>query len=186
MSTLAWKKRKHDITDSLKCGVGLYPIQSGILLHSAITLPKLMRPHNFWLLAERLIANERNPEGFRSAISRAYYAAFLTAVDFLAAMNIYLLGGSGVHTELLNILGNTGDAALLVTRDSLDTLRNQRNKADYDLTDATVETEANAVIRLKGAFNVIAELNRCRLDAPRFAAVSAATRIWVKKLRGIP
>jgi uncharacterized protein (UPF0332 family) len=35
-----------------------------------------MRPHDFWRLADRLIANEKNPEGFRSAISRAYYAAF--------------------------------------------------------------------------------------------------------------
>jgi uncharacterized protein (UPF0332 family) len=145
-----------------------------------------MRPHDFWRLADRLTAHEKNPEGFRSAISRAYYAAFLTAVDFLAAMNISLLGGAGVHIELLNVLGNTGDAALLLARDSLDTLRKQRNRADYDLTDVTVETEANAMIRVKEAFNVIAELNRCRLDKPRFAAVTTATRIWVKKLRGIP
>jgi uncharacterized protein (UPF0332 family) len=145
-----------------------------------------MRPHDFWLLADRLIANEKTPEGFRSGISRAYYAAFLTAVDFLAAMNISLLGGSGVHNELLNILGNTGDAALLLARDSLDTLRKQRNKADYDLTNKRVESEADAIIDLKDAFDVIAELNRCRLDTPRFAAVSAATRIWVKKLRGMP
>jgi uncharacterized protein (UPF0332 family) len=52
-----------------------------------------MRPHDFWRLADRMIANEKNPEGIRSAISRAYYAAFLTAVDFLAAMNISLLKG---------------------------------------------------------------------------------------------
>ncbi len=107
-------------------------------------------------------------------------------MDFLTAMNISLLSGPGVHIQLLNILGNTGDAALLLTRDSLDTLRNQRNRADYDLTDTTVETEANAMIRVKEAFNVIAELNRCRLDTPRFAAVTTATRVWVKKLRGIP
>jgi uncharacterized protein (UPF0332 family) len=100
-----------------------------------------MRPHDFWRLADRLIANEKNPEGFRSAVSRAYYAAFLTDVDFLAAMNISLLGGPGAHTELLNILGNTGDAALLSARDYLDTLRKQRNKADYDLTNTKVETK---------------------------------------------
>jgi len=39
-----------------------------------------MRPHDFWRLADRLLANEKNPEGFRSAVSRAYYAAFLTAL----------------------------------------------------------------------------------------------------------
>ena len=145
-----------------------------------------MRPHNFYLLAERLIANEKNPEGFRSAISRAYYAAFLTSEEFLAAMNISLLGGPGVHAELLAILGNTGDAALLQARNALDTLREKRNKADYNLTYTKVETEAEALVGLNAAFNIIAELNRCRLDAARFAAVTIATRIWVKKLRGVP
>jgi uncharacterized protein (UPF0332 family) len=145
-----------------------------------------MRPHDFRRLADRMVVNEKNPEGFRSAISRAYYAAFLTAVDFLAAMNVSLLKGSGTHTELLNILGNTSDAALLIARNDLDELRNEQNKADYDLTNKSVESEANALVRLQYAFDVIAELNRCRLDTPRFAAVSAATRIWVKKLRGIP
>ncbi len=145
-----------------------------------------MRPHDFWLLADRLIANERNPEGLRSAISRAYYAAFLTAEEFLAAMSISLLNKSGVHSELLTILGNTGDAAIHTARGKLDYLRDERNAADYDLTDRKVETESNARLRLSEAHDVIAELNRCRLDAPRFAAVTVATRAWVKKLRGIP
>ena len=50
-----------------------------------------MRPHDFWRLADRLLAKEKNPEGFRSAVSRAYYAAFLTAEEFLAAMGVSLL-----------------------------------------------------------------------------------------------
>jgi uncharacterized protein (UPF0332 family) len=145
-----------------------------------------MRPHDFWRLAGRLTVNEKNPEGFRSAISRAYYAAFLSAVDFLGAMNIFLLGSPGKHTELLNILGNTGDSALVAARDRLAKLRDERNTADYDLNNRGVETEANARFRVKEAFSVIAELNRCRFDAARFAAVTAATRAWVKKLRGIP
>ena len=145
-----------------------------------------MRPHDFWRLADRLIANEKNPEGFRSALSRAYYSAFLTAVDFLDAMKIALLGVASVHVELLNILGNTGDAALTSARDKLARLRDDRNAADYDLADKSVEGESNAQSRLADAFDVIAELNRCRLDAPRFAAVGAATRAWVKKLRGVP
>jgi uncharacterized protein (UPF0332 family) len=145
-----------------------------------------MRPHDFYLLAERLIANEKNPAGYRSAISRAYYAAFLTAENFLAAMNISLLGGPAVHAELLNILGNTGDATLLTAANWLDTLRNRRNKADYDLSNKSVESEANVLFYLKMAFDVIAELNHCRLDAARFGAATVATRGWVKKLRGIP
>ena len=145
-----------------------------------------MRPHDFWHLADRMIANEKNPEGFRSAISRAYYAAFLTAEEFLGTMNILLLTGPGKHNELLNILGNTGDAALATARRALAVLRDKRNTADYELTNNSVETEIQARYCLTDAFDVIAELNRCRLDAPRFTAVTAATRAWVKQLRGIP
>ena len=145
-----------------------------------------MRPHDFWHLADRLIANEKNPEGLRTAVSRAYYAAFLSAEDFLRAMGISLLGGPGAHTELLTILGNSGDVALTKARDALTELRRARNAADYDLKDKRVEVEADVRVWLADAFDVIAELNRCRLDAPRFAAVTAATRAWVKRLRGIP
>ena len=88
--------------------------------------------------------------------------------------------------NFLTILGNTGDAALDAAKSFLNTLRDERNAADYDLSDANVETEANARLRLGNAFDVIAELNRCRLDAARFATVTVATRAWVKKLRGIP
>jgi hypothetical protein len=35
-----------------------------------------MQPQAFYDLAERLFNNEKNPGGFRSAISRAYYGAF--------------------------------------------------------------------------------------------------------------
>ena len=145
-----------------------------------------MRPHDFWRLADRLIANEKNPEGFRSAISRAYYAAFLTAEEFLAAMGVSLLNTGGAHVELLTILGNSGDAALTNARDGLSELRDERNAADYNLKDLQVENEGNARRRVKEAHNIIAELNRCRLDAPRFAAVTAATRVWVRRLRGVP
>ena len=145
-----------------------------------------MAPYEFWQLADRLILNEKNPEGFHSAVSRAYYAAFLTAVDFLARMSVFLSKGAGKHTDLFTILGNTGDAPLLKALDKLMSLRDDRNAADYDLNSTAVEQEAYARGRVTDALNVIAELNRCRLDAPRFAAVTAATRAWVKKLRGIP
>ena len=145
-----------------------------------------MRPHDFWRLADRLLVSEKNAEGFRSAISRAYYAAFLSAADFLAGMGVFLSRGPGKHTELLTILGNTGDAALLKARDALMTLRDDRNAADYNMTDISIEDEMVSRACVNDAFNVIAELNRCRLDPARFASVGTATRAWVKKLRGLP
>ena len=71
-------------------------------------------------------------------------------------------------------------------RDALAVLRDDRNLADYDMASTKVEDEVYSGDRVNDAYRVIAELNRCRLDAPRFAAVTAATRAWVKKLRGVP
>ena len=51
-----------------------------------------MQPLEFCDLAERLILNEKNAAGFRTAISRSYYGAFLQARDFLGRMSIHLLG----------------------------------------------------------------------------------------------
>lgn len=68
-----------------------------------------MLPQAFIDLAEQLIANEKNPEGFRSAISRAYYGAFLQAEDLLRRMNVFLVTDKK-HQELLQILADTGDA----------------------------------------------------------------------------
>ena len=64
-----------------------------------------MQPLEFCNLADRLIATEQNPEGFRSAISRAYYGAFLQAVAFLELMPVFLVGANK-HEELLLILAD--------------------------------------------------------------------------------
>ena len=51
-----------------------------------------MKPLEFCDLAERLILNEKNAAGFRTAISRSYYGAFHQAKDFLSRASISLLG----------------------------------------------------------------------------------------------
>jgi hypothetical protein len=58
-----------------------------------------MIPLNFFLLAERLLKNENCAEGLRSAISRAYHAAFHEAKSFRESV-------PGVHVsrEVPNLL----------------------------------------------------------------------------------
>lgn len=89
-----------------------------------------MLPQAFIDLAERLIANEKNPEGFRSAISRAYYSAFLQAEDFLRRMSVYLVTDKK-HQELLQILADSGDTDVNEASAMLGDLRDERNRADY-------------------------------------------------------
>ena len=144
-----------------------------------------MQPFDFCNLAERLIAREKNAEGFRSAISRAYYAAYLQAVDFLERMPVHLIGDSK-HFQATTFLSDTGDADIDAVGVLLGIIRDDRNVADYDLARKDVETEAKAQECLDNAREIIAKLNGCRIDPTRFAAVTAHIRARVAVLRGIP
>ena len=144
-----------------------------------------MQPQAFVELAERLITNEKNPEGFRSAISRAYYGAFLQAEDFLRRMNVYLVTDKK-HQEVLQILANTGDAEVDASSAMLGDLREERNRADYKLDDKSIEVEAHAQECLDNAKDILAKLNGCRIIPTRFQAVTVKLQAEVKRLRGLP
>jgi uncharacterized protein (UPF0332 family) len=130
-----------------------------------------MHASDFWDLADRLLVTENNPPGNRTAISRAYYAAFLTASDFLGAMGI-TLRGEKKHTDAAVILSNTNDPSVDAAGVLLGQLREERNKADYTMNSRDQEDNAYARPRVTEAQTVMATLNGCRLDASRFARVS--------------
>jgi uncharacterized protein (UPF0332 family) len=69
-----------------------------------------MLPMEFWRLSERLIQNEKCAEGFRSAISRAYYAAYHTAQKLLDEMRVPMPKQIEPHKRLASILSHTNDA----------------------------------------------------------------------------
>jgi hypothetical protein len=71
-----------------------------------------MDPRNFLALAKRLVANEKNPEGQRSTISRAYYAANNVAVEFLLRV-VKLPKVAASHVQVSNCLNNSKDATLM-------------------------------------------------------------------------
>src|SRR4051812_38983565 len=135
----------------------------------------MMQPIDFCDLAERLIQNEKNPAGFRTAISRSYYGGFHQARDFLERMSIHLLTANP-HVEVIAILTGSGDPEVERAVDLLRTLREDRNAADYDLHDQSIEDEAIATQCLINARDVIAKLNGCRISSTRSAAVTAQVR----------
>jgi uncharacterized protein (UPF0332 family) len=144
-----------------------------------------MLPQAFIDLAERLIANEKNPEGFRRAISCAYYGAFLQAEDFLRRMNVFLITDKK-HQELLRILADTGDTDVNEASAMLGDLRDERNRADYKLDEKGLEVEAHAQQCLDNAKDVLAKLNGCRIIPSRFQAATTRIQAEVKRLRGLP
>jgi uncharacterized protein (UPF0332 family) len=117
-------------------------------------------------LAERLIAAVKGRTGLgidsgaaecRSAVSRAYYAAFHVAREYLEEIGFALTMSGAGHKALQFALKASGHGAITSIGAQLDTLYTERLSADYDLhvprTEAlahaeTVVAQARLVLRL--------------------------------------
>lgn len=90
----------------------------------------------FYKLAEDLSKQAKNSSNkdalYRTAISRAYYAVFLSARDFLESKRIYIPDDPNIneHKFVSDEIANLGKLGEEMARE-ITILRRQRNKADY-------------------------------------------------------
>lgn len=91
-----------------------------------------MNPRDFLDVADEWAAGMREAE-WRSAVSRAYFAAFHVARDLLSACGFAVPQGEQAHGYLWIRLQNTGHPDVKRAGSDLNYLRTMRNRADYDL-----------------------------------------------------
>ena len=91
-----------------------------------------MTGREFLGLARRYVAGATEAD-WRSAVGRAYYAAFHVARQFLLDLRFAVPPDQQAHRYLIYRLTNCGDAAAAGAGLKLDDLRRRRNDADYDL-----------------------------------------------------
>jgi uncharacterized protein (UPF0332 family) len=111
---------------------------------------------DFLAVASALAAASTEAE-WRSAISRAYYAAFHTAREFLARLRFRVPAGEQAHAYLWLRLSNTGDPTADAIGRLLRDLRGRRNNADYDL--GRPRSRANAADGVTDARDLIARMD---------------------------
>ena len=106
-------------------------------------------------LARQLAENPTSREAsLRSAISRAYYAAFCTARNHLRDKESRAIpGGAQVHRYVREQFQNSADSARKAIGVNLDRLRSFRNKTDYD--DAVTGLPSVAAVALSLAEQII-------------------------------
>jgi len=92
-----------------------------------------MDPRNFLDVAFDL-AGEYREADWRSAVSRSYYAAFHVANDFMRQCGFHVPQSGDAHGHAWIRLVNSQDARLTRAGRDLNRLRQDRNWADYDLT----------------------------------------------------
>src|SRR5437870_12617667 len=96
-----------------------------------------MNPRENLDLAERLVQGPGTAE-YRCAISRAYYAVYNVADQFLVRMG-FVPPAANYHVALQRRLLNSGDDELKQIGSSLGGFHKQRIRADYRMDDTRVE-----------------------------------------------
>jgi len=112
-----------------------------------------MEGKDFFELAQKLVQMRSEP-ALRSAISRAYYAAYHCCLQLLRALGFQFGKDSSAHEKIAAYLNNAAITEIEFAGKELNYLRRRRNHADYDLT-------------LKDFRNHIA----CQLDLARAQAI---------------
>jgi hypothetical protein len=121
----------------------------------------------------------------RSAISRAYYAVFLLAREFIDDLGIEIRRIPNPHANIEQALRNTGVFTLQRLANALGSLCTDRTDADYDLRNRDVETVAKVEAVIATAKAAILQFDIIRagnLSPPldRNAAAEAILK-WAKE-----
>jgi uncharacterized protein (UPF0332 family) len=96
---------------------------------------------DFLALADAWIQEATEAE-WRSAVSRAYYAAFHEARRLFRDLRFRVPRGDQAHAYLWLRLSNCGDPQVRLAGSDLNTLRRERNRADYDLEQTLGHSDA--------------------------------------------
>jgi uncharacterized protein (UPF0332 family) len=131
-------------------------------------------------LAEELALDGRAAH-CRSAISRAYYAAYHGSVAFLFHVGVRAPSDALGHLAVSNALIGVDEVDELV-RDlggELMALHRERNIADYRMSSSRVEKQDEALNWVDVAKRILAEMDACRDDDDRSDELWQHYRAWV-------
>ncbi len=131
-----------------------------------------MNWRDFLSLAVQLAAGTGEAD-WRTAASRAYYAAFHVARQLLSDLGFVVPRADAAHRYLSLRLSNCGETTLEASGRNLETLRRLRNRADYDTRPPFPSNEAEAAVRL--AENIIQVLDGA-LHEPTRTTITDAIR----------
>jgi hypothetical protein len=138
-----------------------------------------MDPRAFHAQAVRLLRGGAAAD-CRSAISRAYYAAFGAAAQILRANGFAILENHTAHEQVRRHLLGSEDQAVMAAASQLGDLRGMRNKADYRMGLTDVESVKTAQTWVASAGQNIRDLEAAFAGVNRVKIVSAI-QDWKRK-----
>ncbi|WP_425615543.1 HEPN domain-containing protein [Anatilimnocola sp. NA78] len=139
-----------------------------------------MKADEFLAVAKNLQMGTREAE-WRSAVSRAYYAAFHSALTMITSCGVRFGKSSAAHDKLAMCLQNSGNHEVATAGAKLSSLRAKRNNADYDLQSLAFGSSRVAETQIAIAEEIIAAVHGRQADQPLVAAI----RSYAKDLLGL-
>src|SRR5262245_2996300 len=133
-----------------------------------------MDPIQFLRLAEALLRDHAHAAGWRSAVSRAYYAAHHIIKEFVEATGVYVLRSASAHADVWSHLIDTGDVEMEEVGSQLAKLQADRNRADYNLAKSDIQNAETAAAIVARARSMIETVQRCQADSLRYEQVKKA------------
>ena len=142
-----------------------------------------MDSHQFLIWAQGRAEHGAYPVEFRSAISRAYYAAFHVGLNVLKEMGFSIYQNASAHELVREYLSNSGDDELAKAAIKMNDLRTRRNHADYKLNRSDVEKKENARLHVQQAARLIETIEK-RCQSENRGEIIEAIQEWKDRFPG--
>ena len=139
-----------------------------------------MDPKDFLRVANDLAKSDEAAE-LRSAVSRAYYAAFHVARKLLIDMGFEISKGPGAHGDVCKYLGNAANSTVEHAGSNIGDLRNWRNQADYELDLVEHENSGKVQHIVTVTEQIIGGLEQCCNGSNR-DQIKSAISSYIKKM----
>lgn len=140
-----------------------------------------MDPKEFNNLASELAAGN-TPAKVRTAINRAYYAAFLIGRELLKnKLGIPIQGTGKGHQDVKTYLNNSGDGEFMKVSSKLSTLQRDRLQADYFPENENVERFTKAKSSVEQAESII-ETMKTDINEPRRSQIIRSIQDYRNKI----
>ncbi len=140
-----------------------------------------MNPRDFLDQAGEWVSGV-NEADWRSSVSRAYYAAFHVGRGLFADTGFTVPNGPNSHGYVWLRLANAGRAEIVQIGNALNSLRGLRNRADYDLRQAFLETQGVAGVGM--AEDIIRILDELTATPEILLQVVEAIRAYERDVLG--
>lgn len=140
----------------------------------------MIKPSDFLKQAQVWVQGPSEAD-WRSAVSRAYYAAFHAGRLLLRDFGFAIPRADRAHAYLWLRLSNCGDQKIQAAGSDLNDLRRDRNRSDYDIEASLVQTRAR--IQVQTAADIIATLDAASLEPTR-SQITAAIRDYERDVLG--